>query len=61
MASMITLSASSFEPRRGAKPPSSPTAVVQAVLLQELLQRVEHLGAGAQRLGEARRARRGRS
>ena len=38
-------SASSLEPRSGAKPPSSPTAVREAALVQRALQRVEDLGA----------------
>ena len=41
--------ASSLRPRSGAKPPSSPTAVARPALVQQLLQRVEDLGAHAQR------------
>ena len=46
-------SASSLEPRSGANPPSSPTAVLRPALVQGALERVEHLGAHAQALGEA--------
>ena len=49
-------SASRVEARLGAKPPSSPTVGVVACALQRVLQRVEHFGAHAHRLGEARRA-----
>ena len=40
----------------GAKPPSSPSPVDEAALLQQAAQRVVRLGAPAQRLGEAHRA-----
>ena len=43
--------------RSGAKPPSSPTAVPRPALVQRPLQRVEDLGAHAQRLGEGRAPR----
>ena len=56
IASRMTSIAASFDGRSGAKPPSSPTAVDRPRLLSEALQRVEHLDAPAQRLGEARRA-----
>ena len=49
-------SAASFDSRFGAKPPSSPTAVDRPRVGQQLLQRMEDLGAVAQRLAEARRA-----
>ncbi len=40
----------------GAKPPSSPTAVVVALLLQNAFEGVEDLGAPAQGVGEGLRA-----
>ena len=42
--------------RSGAKPPSSPTAVDEPLLVQHALQRVVGLGAPAERLGERGRA-----
>ena len=56
IASTIRSSAARFESRFGAKPPSSPSPVARPLLLQHRLQRVVDLGAGAQRLGEGRRA-----
>ena len=52
-------SASSLEPRSGAKPPSSPTAVAEPALVQRLLQRVEDLGAHAQALARSSTRRTG--
>ena len=46
------------EARFGAKPPSSPTVVGHALRVDQLLQRVEDLGAVAQRLAKRRRAER---
>ncbi len=45
-------SASSLELRSGAKPPSSPTAVDEAPLVQRALEVMEDLGAHPQRLAE---------
>ena len=45
--------ASSLLPRSGAKPPSSPTAVLRLLLLEHALEAVVDLGADAQRLLEA--------
>ena len=56
MACRITSSAAAFDGRSGAKPPSSPTAVREPAVVQHLLQRVEDLGAVAQRLAQSRRA-----
>ena len=60
IASTISSQAASLLRGSGAKPPSSPTAVRQAALVQDALQRVERLGAVAQRLARssARRAAR---
>ena len=58
IASTSSWTASSFDARSGAKPPSSPTAVDRPAVGQQLLERVVGLGAPAQRLGEARRAER---
>ena len=49
MPSTSASSAASFESRSGAKPPSSPTAVDRPSVVQRPLQRVEDLGAHAQR------------
>ena len=58
MAWMISLMPASFDDRFGAKPPSSPTAVVSFFVLQDLLERMEDLRAVAQRFAERRRAHR---
>ena len=50
--------ASRLDFRSGAKPPSSPTAVERPFFVQHAAERVEDLGAPAQRLGEGRRAER---
>ena len=55
-ASAIRSSAARLESRLGAKPPSSPRPVDEALLLQHRLERVVDLGALAQRLAEGRRA-----
>ena len=55
-ASSTTSSASRFDFRFGAKPPSSPTPVEWPAFFRIAAQRVEDLGAGAQRLGERRQA-----
>ena len=57
IASMIRSSAARLDRRFGAKPPSSPSPVGQALALQHGLERVVDLGAPAQRLGEGRRRR----
>ena len=56
MPSISICSAASLDSRSGAKPPSSPTARAEPAVVQRLLERVEDLGAHAQRLGERRRA-----
>ena len=56
IASTSSSSASSFEPRSGAKPPSSPMAVDRPRSWQHRLQHVVGLDAPAQRLAEAGRA-----
>ena len=50
--------AASLLGRLGAKPPSSPTVVDMPSLCEHLLQRVEDLGAAAQRVAEGRQPRR---
>ena len=49
----ISWIAASWLPTLGAKPPSSPTAVVMPRVVEDLLQRMEHLGAVAHRFAEA--------
>ena len=56
IASSTTSSASRFDFRFGAKPPSSPTPVEWPAFFRMRAQRVEDLGARAQRLGEGRHA-----
>ena len=53
---MTKPSASSAEPRLGAKPPSSPTLVLWPASFSSFFSDVEDLGAHAQRLGERSRA-----
>jgi hypothetical protein len=52
MPSISAPSAASLDSRSGAKPPSSPTAVPSLRLPSVFLERVEHLGAHAQAVGE---------
>ena len=47
---------SSLLPKFGAKPPSSPTAVLMPRSDENLLERMEHFGAAAQRFAESRLA-----
>ena len=56
MPSISACSAASLDSRSGAKPPSSPTAVLMPALAERLLERVEDLRARAQALRERRRA-----
>ena len=58
IASTSSCTASSLEPRSGANPPSSPTAVVRPRSCEDPLERVVGLGAPPQRLGEAGRPER---
>ena len=58
MAWMMVSSASSTLSSFGAKPPSSPTAVLQAFLLQHGFQRVKSFGDGAQAFAERRQTQR---
>jgi hypothetical protein len=52
MASRMTSKASALLPRLGAKPPSSPTPVFSPAAAEDLLERVEDLGAAAQGLAK---------
>ena len=56
MACMQHWMASAWLPRLGAKPPSSPTGRREALLVEQLLQCVEDLGAAARRFAERRHA-----